>query len=43
MKHLPHEQDDAESWGYALWLEERQLEIQTAAVTNGISKAFAGR
>ncbi|WP_407943035.1 DUF6890 family protein [Marinomonas atlantica] len=43
MKHLPHAQDDAESWGRALWLEERQLELHTAAVTNGISKAFAGR
>ncbi|WP_408631799.1 DUF6890 family protein [Marinomonas profundi] len=41
MRHLPHENDSAENLGRALWLEGRELERQTAAIANGISKAFS--
>jgi|TARA_R110000764_G_scaffold3310_1_gene13942 hypothetical protein len=42
MRHLPNEDDTPENLGRALWLEGRELERQTAAVANGISKAFSG-
>ncbi|WP_267905883.1 DUF6890 family protein [Marinomonas transparens] len=42
MRYLPHEDDTLENLGRALWLEGRELERQTAAVANGINKAFSG-
>ncbi|MGO3406750.1 DUF6890 family protein [Marinomonas arenicola] len=42
MRHLPGEDDSSESLGRALWLEGRELERTTAAIANGISKAFSG-
>jgi hypothetical protein len=42
MHHLPHENNEPENLGRALWLEGRELERQTAAIANGINKAFSG-
>ncbi|WP_394178493.1 DUF6890 family protein [Marinomonas posidonica] len=42
MRHLPHADDSFENLGRALWLEGRELERNTAAITNGINKAFSG-
>ncbi|EAQ66464.1 hypothetical protein MED121_07265 [Marinomonas sp. MED121] len=43
MRWLPHEDDEPESLGRALWLEEREMNRETAAIANGIAKAFAGK
>ncbi|WP_269777505.1 DUF6890 family protein [Marinomonas sp. BSi20584] len=42
MRYLPNEDDSHESLGRALWLEDRESERTTAAIANGISKAFSG-
>ncbi|WP_392385066.1 DUF6890 family protein [Marinomonas primoryensis] len=41
MYRLPNEDDTPENLGRALWLEWRESERQTAAIANGISKAFS--
>lgn len=43
MKWLPSFDDEPENLGRALWLEERELELQSAAVARGIAKAFSGK
>ncbi|WP_438467633.1 DUF6890 family protein [Marinomonas sp. PE14-40] len=40
---LPHDDDEPENLGRALWLEGRDLERNTAAIANGIAKAFSGK
>jgi hypothetical protein len=43
MRWLPHGDDEPESLGRALWLEGREINRETAAIANGIAKAFAGK
>jgi len=42
-KWLPHEHDDSESLGMAMWLEKRDQQATEVAVTQAICKAFSGK
>ncbi|MCF5900141.1 DUF6890 family protein [Aeromonas veronii] len=40
--YLPHEDDDIDSLARAIWLDKNARESHTAAVAEGIAKAFNG-
>ncbi|MGY3878182.1 DUF6890 family protein [Aeromonas enteropelogenes] len=40
--YLPHDDDDIDSLARAIWLDKHVRESHTAAVAEGIAKAFNG-